>query len=184
MVSVARARVEPGVTPRWHHRPNLTERSLILEEWRRVEGGDGSPEAVGLSDGVPVPPGVRPPIANTGDADLIFLATGTLRFAGTGDEDVAPMGRASAASAGAVRQFQADDAGDDQAHGDQPPSAGGIPIKQDADREGSRRADAGPDRIGGPDGNVARGRRKPACFRLEPRPPTAAANRPATGPVR
>ena len=64
--------------------PNTTKRSLILEGRERVEGGDGSPEAVGLSDGVPVPPGVRPPIANTGDADLIFLATGTPRFAGTG----------------------------------------------------------------------------------------------------
>ena len=80
MVSVARARVEPGVTPRWHRRPNPTERSLILEGRGRIEGDDGSPEAVGLSDGVPVPPGVRPPIANTGDADLIFLATGTPRY--------------------------------------------------------------------------------------------------------
>ncbi len=83
-VSVARAWVEPSVTPRWHRRPNPTERSLILEERGRVEGGDGPPEAVGLNDGVPVPSGVRPPIANTGDADLIFLATGPLRFAGTG----------------------------------------------------------------------------------------------------
>ncbi|HPE74407.1 MAG TPA: hypothetical protein PK018_19895 [Candidatus Competibacter sp.] len=87
--------------------PNTTERSLILEEWRRIEGGDGLPEAVGLSDGVRVPPDVRPPIANTGDADLIFLAICMPRFAGTGDEDVEPMGRASAASSGAVRQFQA-----------------------------------------------------------------------------
>ena len=50
---------------------------------------------------------VRPRIANTGDADLIFLAIYTLRFAGTGDEDMEPIGRVSAASAGAVRQFQA-----------------------------------------------------------------------------
>ncbi len=153
--------------------PNTTKRSLILEGRERVEGGDGSPEAVGLSDGVPVPPGVRPPIANIGDADLIFLATGTPRFAGTGFEDVEPMGRASAASAGAVRQFQADDAGDDQPHGDQPPSTGGIAMEQDAHDKGSRRADAGPDRVGGPDGDVARGRRKPRLLQTR----TSTANR-------
>ena len=75
---------------------------------------------------MPVPPGVRPPIANTGDADLIFLATGMPRFAGTGDEDVEPMD-GPAPPSGAVRQFEADDAGEDDQTGDQPPSMAGSP---------------------------------------------------------
>ena len=38
-VSVARARVEPGVTTRWHRLRGVTERYLILEGQGRVEVG-------------------------------------------------------------------------------------------------------------------------------------------------
>ena len=71
-VSVARARVEPGATTRWHRLRGVTERYLILEGQGRVEVGDWPPEAVGPGAVVLVPPGVRQRITNIGDADLIF----------------------------------------------------------------------------------------------------------------
>ena len=89
-VSVARARVEPGVTTRWHRLRNTTERYLILEGRGRVEVGDEPPEAVGPGAGVLIPPGVRQRITNMGDADLIFLAICTPRFTLAGYEDLDP----------------------------------------------------------------------------------------------
>jgi mannose-6-phosphate isomerase-like protein (cupin superfamily) len=89
-VSVARARVKPGVTTRWHRLRNTTERSLILEGQGCVEVGDGPPEDIGPGAGVFIPPGVCQRITNTGDADLIFLAIGTPRFTLAGYEDLDP----------------------------------------------------------------------------------------------
>jgi len=89
-VSVARARVKPGVTTRWHCLRNTTERYLILEGRGRVEVGDGPPEAVGPGAGVLIPPGVRQRITNTGHTDLIFLAICTPRFTLAGYEDLDP----------------------------------------------------------------------------------------------
>ncbi|MFZ1828656.1 MAG: cupin domain-containing protein [Candidatus Competibacteraceae bacterium] len=90
-VSVARARVEPGVTTRWHCLRGVTERYLILEGRGRVEVGDEPPEDVGPGAGVLIPPGVRQRITNTGDADLIFLAICTPRFTLAVYEDVEPI---------------------------------------------------------------------------------------------
>ena len=87
-VSIARARVEPGVTTRWHRLRGVTERYLILEGRGRVEVGDLPPEAVGPGAGVLIPPGVRQRITNLGDVDLIFLAICTPRFTLAGYEDV------------------------------------------------------------------------------------------------
>ncbi len=89
-VSVARARVEPGVTTRWHRLRNITERYLILEGRGRAEVGDLPPEEVGPGAVVLIPPEVRQRIVNTGDADLIFLAVCTPRFTLAGYEDVEP----------------------------------------------------------------------------------------------
>jgi mannose-6-phosphate isomerase-like protein (cupin superfamily) len=90
-VSVARARVKPGVTTRWHRLRNTTERYLILEGRGRVEVGDGPPEDVGPGAVVLIPPGVRQRITNLGDADLIFLAVCTPRFTLAGYEDMEPI---------------------------------------------------------------------------------------------
>jgi mannose-6-phosphate isomerase-like protein (cupin superfamily) len=87
-VSLARARVEPGVTTRWHRLRGVTERYLILEGQGRVEVGDLPPEAVGPGAVVLIPPGTRQRIANTGGVDLIFLALCTPRFTPAGYEDV------------------------------------------------------------------------------------------------
>jgi mannose-6-phosphate isomerase-like protein (cupin superfamily) len=89
-VSIACARVKPGVTTHWHRLRGVTERSLILEGRGRVEVGDGPPEDVGPGAGVFIPPGVRQRITNLGDVDLIFLAICTPRFALAGYEDLDP----------------------------------------------------------------------------------------------
>jgi mannose-6-phosphate isomerase-like protein (cupin superfamily) len=92
-VSVARARVAPGATIRWHRLRDVTERYLILEGRGRVEVGDLPPENVGPGAVALIPPGVRQRITNTGDTDLIFLALCTPRFTPAGYEDLDPDSR-------------------------------------------------------------------------------------------
>jgi mannose-6-phosphate isomerase-like protein (cupin superfamily) len=79
-LSVARARVEPGVTTAWHRVAATTERYVILE-------GEGVVEVEGLGtahvqtqDVVVIPPGARQRITNSGAGDLVFLALCTPRF--------------------------------------------------------------------------------------------------------
>jgi mannose-6-phosphate isomerase-like protein (cupin superfamily) len=79
-VSIARARVEPGVTTRWHRVNKTTERYVMREGRGRVEVGDQPAEDVGPGDVVTIPPGVRQRIANLGTGDLLFLAICTPRF--------------------------------------------------------------------------------------------------------
>lgn len=79
-VSVARARVEPGVTTRWHRLVDTTERYLILEGRGRVEVGDLPAEAVGPGDAVVIPSGTAQRITNTDRSDLVLLAICTPRF--------------------------------------------------------------------------------------------------------
>lgn len=79
-VSIARARVAPGTTTRWHRLHDITERYLVLEGEGRVEVGDGLRETVGPGDTVHIPPLVRQRITNTGATDLVFLAICTPRF--------------------------------------------------------------------------------------------------------
>lgn len=79
-VSVARARVAPGVTTAWHRLDGITERYLIVSGHGRVEVGDAAPQAVGPGDVVVIPPQCRQRIANLGDTDLLFLAVCTPRF--------------------------------------------------------------------------------------------------------
>jgi mannose-6-phosphate isomerase-like protein (cupin superfamily) len=79
-VSVARARVEPGVTTRRHRLVDTTERYLILEGRGRVEVGDLPAETVGPGDVVIIPPGTAQRISNPGRSDLMFLAICTPRF--------------------------------------------------------------------------------------------------------
>lgn len=78
--SIARARVTPGVTTRWHCLRDIAERYVILEGNGRVEVGDLPPQDVGPGDVVLIPPGCRQRIACTGARDLVFLAICTPRF--------------------------------------------------------------------------------------------------------
>jgi mannose-6-phosphate isomerase-like protein (cupin superfamily) len=79
-VSIARARVAPGVTTQWHRLAGTAERYVILEGSGRVEIGEQPPEDVKPGDVVLVPPMCRQRITNTGRADLVFLAICTPRF--------------------------------------------------------------------------------------------------------
>ena len=89
-VSVARARVEPGVTTRWHRLRGVTERYLILEGQGRVEIGDGWIENTGSGAVVFIPAGVCQRITNIGLTPLVFLALCTPRFTPACYEDLEP----------------------------------------------------------------------------------------------
>src|SRR5690606_30871356 len=82
-LSVARARVTPGVVTRWHRLVGVTERYVVLSGEGRVELG--APDArvvepVGPGSVVIIPPGTPQRIANTGLDELVFLALCTPRF--------------------------------------------------------------------------------------------------------
>lgn len=79
-VSVARARVRPGETTRWHRLTGIRERYLILEGEGLAEIGHAPSLKVGPGDTVQIPPNTRQRISNTGTTDLIFLAVCTPRF--------------------------------------------------------------------------------------------------------
>ena len=87
-LSIARARVEPGVTTRWHRLADTTERYVILSGEGEVELGDLAPETVGPGDVVLIPPMCRQRITNTGNDDLVFLALCTPRFTDNAYEDI------------------------------------------------------------------------------------------------
>ena len=79
-VSIARARVEPGVTTAWHRLHGIDERYLILSGRGRVQLGDSEPLEVEPGDVVRIPAGVRQRIANAGIEDLVFYAICSPRF--------------------------------------------------------------------------------------------------------
>jgi mannose-6-phosphate isomerase-like protein (cupin superfamily) len=87
-VSIARARVEPGVTTRWHRLVDTIERYCIIEGKGRVEIGNLPPQNVNVGDVVLIPPMCRQRITNTGSVDLIFLAICSPRFSNDVYEDI------------------------------------------------------------------------------------------------
>lgn len=87
-LSIARARVEPGVTTRRHLLNGITERYVIISGTGRVEVGDLPARDVHPGDVVCIPPLCRQCITNTGREDLIFLALCTPRFVPQAYEDI------------------------------------------------------------------------------------------------
>jgi len=87
-VSIARAKVEPGVTTRWHRLKGTVERYYILNGTGRVEVGKLSPEEVKPGDIVLIPPMCRQRITNIGSEDLIFLVICTPRFSSDVYKDI------------------------------------------------------------------------------------------------
>lgn len=79
-LSIAAARVAPGVTTRWHHLTDTAERYVILSGQGLVEIGDLPPRRLQAMDVALIPPGCRQRITNTGTEDLVFLALCTPRF--------------------------------------------------------------------------------------------------------
>jgi len=87
-LSIARARVPPGVTTRWHRLRETAERYVVVSGVGRVEVGELPPRDVGPGDVVLIPPGCRQRITATGDSDLVFLAICTPRFRPEAYEDI------------------------------------------------------------------------------------------------
>lgn len=79
-VSVARARVEPGVTTAWHKLRGVSERYLIISGIGCAEIGGLEATVVAAGDVICIPPDTPQRITNTGKADLIFFAVCTPRF--------------------------------------------------------------------------------------------------------
>lgn len=79
-VSIALARVEPGITTTWHALRGITERYVVLQGIGRVEVGELEPTEVGPGDVVIIPPGARQRMANIGTVDLQFYAICSPRF--------------------------------------------------------------------------------------------------------
>lgn len=86
--SIARARVEPGITTRWHRLVGITERYVILAGCGRVEVGNLPPQDVSIGDVVLIPPSCPQRITNQSQEDLIFLAICTPRFQREAYEDI------------------------------------------------------------------------------------------------
>ncbi len=79
-VSIARARVAPGVTTHWHHLEAVSERYLIIQGTGVVEVGSLTARPVAAGDLVSIPPGTPQRIRNSGEDDLVFYAICTPRF--------------------------------------------------------------------------------------------------------
>ena len=79
-LSIARARVEAGVTTAWHRLDGTAERYLVISGEGLVEIGELAPAPVGPGDVVRIPPGIAQRITNTGQHPLIFYALCTPRF--------------------------------------------------------------------------------------------------------
>jgi mannose-6-phosphate isomerase-like protein (cupin superfamily) len=73
-LSIARARVDAGVTTAWHRLNDVSERYIILSGRGLVEVEGMDATSVGPGDVVRIPPGHAQRIANTGDEQLIFYA--------------------------------------------------------------------------------------------------------------
>ena len=79
-LSIAQARVKPGVTTQWHRLEGITERYYIHQGQGIVEIGELEPQGVNTGDIVIIPPSCRQRIHNSGHEDLIFLAICTPPF--------------------------------------------------------------------------------------------------------
>jgi len=87
-LSIARARVRPGVTTRLHRLHGIAERYVIIEGMGSVMVDGHAGEPVGPGDVVIIPPSSPQQIANTGKEDLVFLALCTPRFVPEAYEDI------------------------------------------------------------------------------------------------
>ncbi len=79
-VSLAQARVEPGITTKWHAVIDTVERYVILSGTGIAEVGDQPPLTLNAGDHLVIPAGERQRIQNVGDKDLIFHCICTPRF--------------------------------------------------------------------------------------------------------
>jgi len=79
-VSIARARVTPGVTTQWHRLRGVDERYVIVAGSGLMRTSTLAPVKVGSGDIVVIPAGVPQQITNAGNTDLIFYCICTPPF--------------------------------------------------------------------------------------------------------
>ncbi|WP_254797497.1 cupin domain-containing protein [Geopseudomonas aromaticivorans] len=79
-VSVAEARVAPGVTTQLHRLHGVVERYLIVKGRGMVDVGGLQPSEVGPGDLVVIPAGVPQRIGTLGEEELVFYCICTPRF--------------------------------------------------------------------------------------------------------
>lgn len=79
-LSVARARVKPGVTTVQHHLKEVDEIYLITRGKGKVTVGGLEPVEVGVGDVIVIPAGASQKISNVGKTDLVFYCVCTPRF--------------------------------------------------------------------------------------------------------
>ena len=82
-ISIARARLRPGVTTAWHRLDGIVERYVIVRGKGRVEVADLPPTIVSEGDVVRIPANVAQRITNVGGEDLVFFCVCTPRFTPT-----------------------------------------------------------------------------------------------------
>ena len=79
ILSVARARVEPGVRTQLHSL-SVTERYIIEQGRGILELGEDQKYVVGPGDSALIPAGCAQCVENVGDVDLVFLCVCSPRF--------------------------------------------------------------------------------------------------------
>ncbi len=79
-VSIARARVAPGVATQFHKVMGTEERYIIISGEGLVEVGDLAPTKVSSGDVIRIPADVKQRITNIGKTDLIFFCVCTPPF--------------------------------------------------------------------------------------------------------
>ncbi len=79
-VSIARARVEPGISTKAHHLEGVQEIYLIVSGRGRVHVGGLEATEVSSGDLVVIPKGVAQKITNIGESNLIFYCICTPAF--------------------------------------------------------------------------------------------------------
>ena len=79
-ISVARARVKPGVTTVAHHLKGVDEIYLVTGGEGKVTVGDLEPAKVGVGDLIVIPAGASQKITNIGKTDLVFYCICIPRF--------------------------------------------------------------------------------------------------------
>lgn len=79
-MSIAIARVEPGVTTAFHYLDGIDERYLLISGKGSVEIDELPPRVVKSGDVVYIPAGCRQRISNTASEDLLFYCVCTPPF--------------------------------------------------------------------------------------------------------
>jgi mannose-6-phosphate isomerase-like protein (cupin superfamily) len=80
-VSIAVAKVKPGVTTKAHHLKDIQEIYIITAGEGKVAFSGLEPTMVSVGDVIVIPAGASQKITNTGKTDLVFYCVCTPRFA-------------------------------------------------------------------------------------------------------